>query len=76
MSACAATPRVAPPASRAICAGVQLRRIAVRGIDAEQRGEDEQRRRSRTTLLSTGAQVNGPKTPRALSTSPSRLYSA
>ena len=68
-------PSVAPPASTRDLRGVQVAGSGARGSDAEQRDEDQKRRRSTTTLLATGAQVNGPNTPRAFSTSPSSAYS-
>ena len=68
----AATPRVALPASRAMRPASQTSTDRLTPSPPKTRA-NTMRPAIATTLLSTGAHVNGPKAFRALSTSPRRL---
>ncbi len=71
MSACTAMPRVAVPPSIAIISGVQSAEFRETGEKAHPRIRNPM---METMLLTTGAQVKGPKIRRAFRASPSRAY--
>ena len=75
MKACTATPSVAPPARMAIITGFQSSAPRWPAVSAPKAAMKTSSIEMPTMLLTTGAQVKGPNDFRALSTSPSSVYS-